>query len=109
MVQHHYSLISESTLTDKNQTTVPKSVRDILHLGKKDKINYSLSDDGSVVISKAKLDEIEDPVLDSFFAFLENDIKQHPNQLQSMPTELREQSSKLTEGIEVDLDAPLNG
>ena len=34
------ALETESTLTDRFQTTVPSSVRQALHLEKKDKIKY---------------------------------------------------------------------
>ena len=37
----HVALETESTLTDRFQTTVPSSVRQALRLGKKDKIKYS--------------------------------------------------------------------
>ena len=34
-----------STLTSKGQTTIPKSVRDALHLNTNDKIAYEIHDD----------------------------------------------------------------
>jgi len=48
------ALETESTLTDRFQTTVPSPVRQALHLGKKDKIKYAIQSDGSVVISRAE-------------------------------------------------------
>lgn len=60
------ALETESTLTDRFQTTVPSSVRQALHLGKKDKIKYAIQSDGSVVISRAEAQE-SDPVLGEFF------------------------------------------
>ncbi len=38
-----------STLTSKGQTTIPKSVRDALHLNANDKIAYELHDDKFIV------------------------------------------------------------
>ncbi|HCE42518.1 MAG TPA: AbrB family transcriptional regulator [Lentisphaeria bacterium] len=38
-----------STLTSKGQTTIPKSVRDALHLNTNDKIAYELHDDKFIV------------------------------------------------------------
>ncbi len=38
-----------STLTSKGQTTIPKSVRDALHLHTNDKIAYELHDDKFII------------------------------------------------------------
>ncbi len=38
-----------STLTSKGQTTIPKSVRDALHLTTNDKIAYELHDDKFII------------------------------------------------------------
>jgi AbrB family looped-hinge helix DNA binding protein len=38
-----------STLTSKGQTTIPKSVRDALHLNTNDKIAYELHDDKFII------------------------------------------------------------
>ena len=43
----------ESTLTDHDQTTVPESVRRVLHLGKRDRIHYTIRPDGKVVRTPA--------------------------------------------------------
>jgi antitoxin PrlF len=59
-------LVSESTLTDRYQTTVPDAVRKALHLGKREKIRYTIQPDGKVLLSRADQDET-DPALDSFF------------------------------------------
>ena len=42
-------LVSESTLTDRYQTTVPGPVRKALHLHKREKIRYTIQPDGSLV------------------------------------------------------------
>lgn len=41
-------------LTSKNQATVPKAVRKVLHLHPKDQIFYEILDDGRVMIRKAE-------------------------------------------------------
>jgi antitoxin PrlF len=46
-------LITESTLTDRYQTTVPDAVRKALHLGKREKIRYTIQPDGNVLMSRA--------------------------------------------------------
>ena len=40
----------ESTLTIKGQTTIPKAIRDHLHLGPGDRIKFFVHPDGHVVI-----------------------------------------------------------
>ena len=59
-------LSSESTLTDRYQTTVPEPIRKALGLNKRDKIRYTIEPDGRVIISRA--DE-SDPILEKFLDF----------------------------------------
>lgn len=44
----------ESTLTDRYQTTVPEIVRRALKLGKRDKIHYTISPSGEVVLTRVE-------------------------------------------------------
>ena len=99
---------SESTLTDRYQTTVPASVRKALGLSKSDKICYTIHPDGQVTIAKAALTETEnDPVLGKFLDFLARDMEQHPQQVQAIDPNLIQRAQALVVGIELDLDAPL--
>ncbi|MBV1790128.1 type II toxin-antitoxin system PrlF family antitoxin [Marinobacterium sp. D7] len=100
-------LITESTLTDRYQTTVPDAVRKALHLGKREKIRYTIQPDGNVLLSRADQDEA-DPVLGSFLTFLANDIQANPQRLKAATPELASRIQSLVGGIEVDLDAPLD-
>jgi len=106
VVMAQVALEAESTLTDRFQTTVPSPVRQALHLGKKDKIKYTIQSDGSVVISRAAAQE-SDPVLDEFLSFIARDIKAHPEKLEPLSASMRESVDALVEGVEIDLDAPL--
>lgn len=99
--------IAESTLTDRYQTTVPDVVRKALHLGKREKIRYTIQPDGNVLLSRADPDA-SDPVLDSFLAFLAGDIRSNPQRLQSVTPELASRVRQLVGDLEVDLDAPLD-
>ncbi|MCU7553386.1 type II toxin-antitoxin system PrlF family antitoxin [Alteromonas sp. ASW11-19] len=101
------TLETESTLTERFQTTVPSPVRKALHLKKKDKIKYSIQADGSVLITKLAEEEV-DPVLGEFLAFLEHDIKKNPSNLQPLGEDLRNSVSDLVAGVEFDLDTPLS-
>ena len=98
-------LESASTLTDRYQTTIPEPIRELLHLHKRDKITYTIEDDGKVLISRATA---EDPVLSDFLTFLATDIKNNPSHLQSFSPSLIDRARRLTSGVEIDLDAPLN-
>ena len=72
------TLESESTLTDRYQTTVPETVRRALKLGKRDKIHYSIRPDGAVVMSRVSQTEEEDPVIRQFLGFLIEDLAKQP-------------------------------
>ncbi len=100
-------LNSESTLTDRYQTTVPEVVRQVLGLGKRDKIHYLIYPNGQVVISRAA-PEVSDPVLEPFLNFLAQDIASHPQNLQTPNPEMISRIQSLVADVEVDLDAPLS-
>jgi antitoxin PrlF len=102
------NLEAESTLTDRYQTTVPETVRRALKLGKRDKIHYTILPSGEVVLSRVESAQSDDPALEGFLAFLESDIKQHPERLQAMDGELVQRLRSLTTGVELDLDEPLS-
>ncbi len=98
-------LQAASTLTDRYQTTIPEPVRQLLHLNKRDKITYTIEDDGKVLISRATED---DPVIGDFLNFLANDIKNNPSHIQSFSQTLIDRARNLTTDVEIDLNAPLD-
>lgn len=100
------ALETESTLTDRFQTTVPSSVRQALHLGKKDKIKYAIQSDGSVVISRAASQQ-NDPIIGEFLAFIARDMLANPGKVEPLSASMRESVDALVQGVEIDLDAPL--
>jgi len=101
------SIESQSTMTDRYQTTVPTPVRKALNLTKRDKIKYTILGDGNVVISKVE-NHNDDPVLDKFLSFLESDMANRPEHLVSLSEDLQKQALTLTDGIPVDLDSALH-
>lgn len=102
------ALVTESKLTDRFQTTVPSSVRQALHLGKKDRIKYTIQADGNVLMSRAELTE-SDPILGDFLSFLANDMQQSPENLQPLSANMCKRVEVLVEGVDIDLAAPLLG
>jgi antitoxin PrlF len=99
------NLESESTLTDRYQTTVPDSVRKALRLGKRDKIRYTIEPNGRVIISRANLED--DPILGKFLSFLARDMSDNPQQIGSIDPNLVQRIQSLVADVEIDLDAPL--
>lgn len=51
----------------------------------------------------------EDPVIVTFLAFVAADIEGRPEALSLLTPALAERLKALTEGVEVDLDAPIDG
>ncbi|MGY6646634.1 MAG: type II toxin-antitoxin system PrlF family antitoxin [Salinarimonas sp.] len=96
-----------SKLTDRYQTTVPRAVRKQLELGKGDQLRYCIEPDGRVYIEPVRA-QGRDPALDAFLAFIEADIKAHPERLQALDGALRDRLATLVGEIDVDLDAPLS-
>lgn len=98
----------ESALTDRYQTTVPQPVRQVLGLGKRDRIRYAFRANGEVVLQRVSNDPPDDdPALAPFLALLEQDIAGHPERLQPIGAELVQRLQDLVGGIEVDLDEAL--
>jgi antitoxin PrlF len=103
-------LTTESTLTNRGQTTIPSAIRRALNLAPTDKLRFSLCSDNTVVLSRGEpeAEAQADPMIDSFLALLERDATANPTRLRAVPASLVERARALTEGVEVDLDAPLS-
>jgi antitoxin PrlF len=97
-------LQAESTLTDRYQTTIPEPIREVMHLGKRDKINYEVGKDGQVLITRA---EKEDPVIGEFLLFLAIDMQANPSHIHAISSNLRDRAQALTSNMEIDLNEPL--
>lgn len=98
----------ESTLTDRYQTTVPETVRRALSLGKRDKIQYTIRPGGEVVLTRVEPSTEDDPAIGSFLDFLARDIADHPERLQIVDASFVQRLQSLTNGVDIDLDAPLS-
>ena len=100
-------LYSDSTLTNRYQTTVPNIIRKALRLEKQDKIRYTVQPDGSVIMSRVNQAE-DDPVLSEFLTFLANDISQNPQNVSAIDSNLLDRVRPLVSNVEIDLDSPLS-
>jgi len=101
-------LETESTLTDRYQTTVPETVRRALRLGKRDRIHYIIHPGGDVTMTRAEPSVKNDPVLGHFLTFLAGDIAKHPERLHVIDVGLVERIQFLVGGIDTDLDEVLS-
>jgi len=99
---------TESTLTDRDQTTVPETVRRSLRLGKRNKIHCALRPDSEVGLTRAVLAEGDDLLVGQFRGVLARDIAAHPERLQSVDAGLARRIQSLVGGVEVNLDTPLS-
>ena len=95
-----------STLTDKGQTTIPKSVRKALGLGAGDRITFHVGEAG---VSLRRADQESDPAIGSFLSFLARDIERHPENLKAFPSELKKRLAGLVDGVAADLESTVEG
>ena len=98
---------SESTLTDRYQTTIPDPIRKALGLNKRDKIFYTIEPDGRVVISRADQAE-SDPTIGQFLNFLAQDIEKNPQHLQALNSDFVNHVQSLVADIDLNLDVSLS-
>lgn len=98
---------AESTLTDKYQTTVPVAVRKALGLSKRDRLLFTVLPNGDITLKKSNTFE-EDPSINAFLEFLERDMIQNPQKLTALSKSRVAQWRKLTRGVQINLDEPLN-
>lgn len=96
-----------STITAKGQTTVPKSVRTALGVDYGGKIAFRVDERG-VSVHRAEVNN-EDPAIDRFLAFLADDIARRPEAVTALTPALAERLAALTEGVKIDLEAPIDG
>lgn len=100
------TLITESTLTDRFQTTVPSVVRKALHLGKKDKIQFTIEANGNVSLTRVEPID-NDPILDGFLSFLADDMKNQPSNIQPMTASMKSHVESLVADVDIDMNDAL--
>jgi len=100
------TLITESTLTERFQTTVPSVVRKALHLDKRDKIQFTIEANGSVLLTRVEPID-NDPVLDGFLSFLADDMRNQPGNIQLMTASMKSHVESLVDDVDIDLNESL--
>ncbi|WP_137132203.1 type II toxin-antitoxin system PrlF family antitoxin [Rhizobium sp. FY34] len=98
-----------STITEKGQVTIPKSVRDALGLGYGGRVAFYVDENRHVSLQREVEDAEEDPVIGGFLAFLAEDMQKHPQHVQAFPQALIDRMADLTKGMHVDPDDPILG
>jgi antitoxin PrlF len=101
-----FTFQAESSLTDRYQTTVPDNIRKALGLNKRDKIRYIIKPNGEVIISRVEQPE-NDPVLEKFLSFIAEDIKNNPQHIQAINSDLVNRVQSLITDLEFNLDETL--
>jgi antitoxin PrlF len=99
--------IVTSKVTERNQTTLPSSVRTVLGLEPGGQIGYVIEGNDVRLVNASRM-EHEDPILDGFLDFIARDMKNHPEKLATLPTALIARARELTAGVKVDHDAALD-
>jgi len=95
------------TITAKGQTTIPRTVRQALGVGYGARIAFRI-ENGTVTVHPVD-DEAADPALVPFLDLLVRDIANRPEALVPLSEELVIRIERLTAGVAVDLDAPIEG
>lgn len=75
-----------ATITSKGQITLPKSIRQALGVDYGGRVAFLLQG-SQVVVTRAEVDEHEDPAIASFLALIESDIRLGKN-IRPLPDEL---------------------
>lgn len=99
-----------SKVTSRSQTTLPNGVRKALRLRPgEDALEWEIRGEEAIARRASVPLEEDDPALEPFLLFLERDIAAHPERLQGMSEDLYRRLLAVTEGMEIDLDEPIEG
>lgn len=96
--------LDESKITSKGQLTLPKTVRAALGVDVGDAVQFVVKDN-NIVVESALQEPDADPAVTAFLDILDDSI----DTATAFPVELMKAMAALTAGIEVDLDAPIEG
>lgn len=97
-----------STITEKGQVTIPKPVRDALGLEYGGRVAFCIDENRHVSVERDD-EGGDDPLIDTFLAFLARDMERHPERISSFPESLRHRMLDLVGDMPVDPDDPIEG
>jgi antitoxin PrlF len=101
-------MMLESVITAKAQTTLPKGVRTALGVSAGDRLAYVIERDRAIIM-KAPAEPEDDPAVAAFLAFLERDIREHPEHVRELPQALLDRLNAALGDADIDLDAAIEG
>jgi antitoxin PrlF len=93
------SIDSSAKLTSKGQLTVPIAVRKALDIGPQDRVVFTVQEGGRVEVAKADV-EHRDPIVGEYLAFLERDMRRHPEKLSVLQRD--ETMRELLAGVDIE-------
>lgn len=97
-----------STITEKGQVTVPKSVREALGVRQGERVAFYVDENLHVSLEK-EVEEQDDPVIDNFLTFLAEDMGKYPERLREFPDTLLKRIAEVTSGMTIDPDEQITG
>ena len=98
-----------SKVTKRSQTTLPRAVKTVLQLPDEGRVGYVIEGTTVRLVNAEEHEDHEDPVIDSFLAFLSRDMQQHPERLSVFPPSLLERARAASAGVDIDHDAEIEG
>ncbi len=100
--------VLKSKITKRSQTTLPRAVKNALHIGAGDELGYVIEGD-EVRLVNLGAEGHEDPLLQRFLEFLAADTQARPQVLVTFPPALMARMRALSADVAIDHDADIIG
>lgn len=100
--------VLKSKITKRSQTTLPRAVKNALHVGAGDELGYVIDGDEVRLVNVAA-ETHEDPLVMRFLEFLSDDLQARPQTLTLFPPTLLARMQELSASVVIDHDADLIG
>jgi len=100
--------VLKSKITKRSQTTLPRAVKNALHVGPGDELGYAIDGDEVRLVNVAT-ETHEDPLVTRFLEFLADDAQARPQILTPFPPALLARMLELAAGVVIDHDSDIIG
>lgn len=100
--------ILKSKLTQRSQTTIPKAVKNALHLDAGGELGYII-EGNQVRLVNVNEETHEDPLIGRFLDFLAKDLRTHPQHVSPFPVSLVTRMKALSKRVKIDHQADIDG